>query len=199
MAVKTLKVGSSFEEKVDFLSEAEMMKRFDHKVGKENCVMKTTWNRIILMVTSKIATPKHGSPPLENGQTFIVNIYKARLSRILWNCLEFARATSPSTLSWSTCSTGTWRHIYWQGTLQYEDIHIYLQGEVLIEDIHTGKLQCYMKTWKHIYSQGTVLCGNLKTWLFTVQCHMKTWRHFYLQGIHIVKTWRHTYSQGTVL
>jgi hypothetical protein len=32
VAVKTLKVGSSFEEKVDFLSEAEMMKRFDHKV-----------------------------------------------------------------------------------------------------------------------------------------------------------------------
>ena len=30
--MKTLKVGSSFEEKVDFLSEAEMMKRFDHKV-----------------------------------------------------------------------------------------------------------------------------------------------------------------------
>ena len=31
MAVKTLKEGSSVEEKIDFLSEAEMMKRFDHK------------------------------------------------------------------------------------------------------------------------------------------------------------------------
>ena len=26
-----MKIGSSLEEKVDFLSEAEMMKRFDHK------------------------------------------------------------------------------------------------------------------------------------------------------------------------
>ena len=31
VAVKTLKEGSSVEEKIDFLSEAEMMKRFDHK------------------------------------------------------------------------------------------------------------------------------------------------------------------------
>ena len=31
VAVKSLKVGSSIEEKLDFLSEAEMMKRFDHK------------------------------------------------------------------------------------------------------------------------------------------------------------------------
>lgn len=31
VAVKTLKKGSSTEEKVDFLSEAEVMKRFDHK------------------------------------------------------------------------------------------------------------------------------------------------------------------------
>ena len=31
IAVKTLKEGSSVEEKIDFLSEAEMMKRFDHK------------------------------------------------------------------------------------------------------------------------------------------------------------------------
>ena len=31
VAVKTLKVGSTVEEKIDFLSEAEMMKRFDHK------------------------------------------------------------------------------------------------------------------------------------------------------------------------
>lgn len=31
VAVKTLKVGSTTEEKVDFLSEAEVMKRFDHK------------------------------------------------------------------------------------------------------------------------------------------------------------------------
>ena len=31
VAVKTLKVGSSVEEKIDFLSEADMMKRFDHK------------------------------------------------------------------------------------------------------------------------------------------------------------------------
>ncbi len=31
VAVKTLKVGSTVEEKVDFLSEAEMMKRFHHK------------------------------------------------------------------------------------------------------------------------------------------------------------------------
>ena len=31
MAVKTLKEGSSVEEKIDFLSEVEMMKRFDHK------------------------------------------------------------------------------------------------------------------------------------------------------------------------
>ena len=31
MAVKTLKVGSNIEEKIDFLSEADMMKRFDHK------------------------------------------------------------------------------------------------------------------------------------------------------------------------
>ena len=31
VAVKTLKVGSSIDEKIDFLSEAEMMKRFDHK------------------------------------------------------------------------------------------------------------------------------------------------------------------------
>ncbi|XP_077982551.1 uncharacterized protein LOC144437483 [Glandiceps talaboti] len=30
VAVKTLKVGSSLEDKLDFLSEAEMMKRFDH-------------------------------------------------------------------------------------------------------------------------------------------------------------------------
>ncbi len=31
MAVKTLKVGSTLEQKVDFLSEAEVMKRFEHK------------------------------------------------------------------------------------------------------------------------------------------------------------------------
>ncbi|KAH8018674.1 hypothetical protein HPB51_010395 [Rhipicephalus microplus] len=31
VAVKTLKVGAIIEEKLDFLSEAEMMKRFDHK------------------------------------------------------------------------------------------------------------------------------------------------------------------------
>ncbi len=31
VAVKTLKVGSTVEEKIDFLSEAEMMKRFNHK------------------------------------------------------------------------------------------------------------------------------------------------------------------------
>ena len=31
VAVKTLKVGSTVEEKLDFLSEAEMMKRFNHK------------------------------------------------------------------------------------------------------------------------------------------------------------------------
>ena len=31
VAVKTLKVGSTVEEKIDFLSEAEMMKRFEHK------------------------------------------------------------------------------------------------------------------------------------------------------------------------
>ena len=31
VAVKTLKLGSSVDEKIDFLSEAEMMKRFDHK------------------------------------------------------------------------------------------------------------------------------------------------------------------------
>ena len=31
VAVKTLKVGSSLEEKIDFLSEADMMKRFDHR------------------------------------------------------------------------------------------------------------------------------------------------------------------------
>ena len=31
MAVKTLKEGSSVEEKIDFLSEAEMMKRFEHR------------------------------------------------------------------------------------------------------------------------------------------------------------------------
>lgn len=31
VAVKTLKVGSTMEEKLDFLSEAEVMKRFDHK------------------------------------------------------------------------------------------------------------------------------------------------------------------------
>ena len=31
VAVKTLKIGSSVDEKIDFLSEAEMMKRFDHK------------------------------------------------------------------------------------------------------------------------------------------------------------------------
>ena len=31
MAVKTLKEGSTVEEKIDFLSEAEIMKRFDHK------------------------------------------------------------------------------------------------------------------------------------------------------------------------
>ena len=31
VAVKTLKTGSSLEEKVDFLSEADIMKRFDHK------------------------------------------------------------------------------------------------------------------------------------------------------------------------
>ena len=31
MAVKTLKTGSTVEEKLDFLSEADMMKRFDHK------------------------------------------------------------------------------------------------------------------------------------------------------------------------
>ena len=29
--MKTLKLGSSVDEKIDFLSEAEMMKRFDHK------------------------------------------------------------------------------------------------------------------------------------------------------------------------
>lgn len=29
--MKTLKVGSTSEEKLDFLSEAEVMKRFDHK------------------------------------------------------------------------------------------------------------------------------------------------------------------------
>jgi serine/threonine protein kinase len=31
VAVKTLKVGSTLEEKLDFLSEAEVMKRFEHK------------------------------------------------------------------------------------------------------------------------------------------------------------------------
>ena len=31
VAVKTLKAGSSVEEKIDFLSEADMMKRFEHK------------------------------------------------------------------------------------------------------------------------------------------------------------------------
>ena len=31
VAVKTLKIGSSVDEKIDFLSEAEIMKRFDHK------------------------------------------------------------------------------------------------------------------------------------------------------------------------
>ena len=31
VAVKTLKTGSTIEEKIDFLSEADMMKRFDHK------------------------------------------------------------------------------------------------------------------------------------------------------------------------
>jgi serine/threonine protein kinase len=31
VAVKTLKVGSSMVEKLDFLSEAEVMKRFEHK------------------------------------------------------------------------------------------------------------------------------------------------------------------------
>lgn len=31
VAVKTLKIGSDTEEKLDFLSEAESMKRFDHK------------------------------------------------------------------------------------------------------------------------------------------------------------------------
>ena len=31
VAVKTLKTGSSVEEKIDFLSEADMMKRFDHR------------------------------------------------------------------------------------------------------------------------------------------------------------------------
>lgn len=31
VAVKTLKVGSTMEEKLDFLSEAEVMKRFEHK------------------------------------------------------------------------------------------------------------------------------------------------------------------------
>ena len=31
VAFKTLKEGSSVEEKIDFLSEAEMMKRFEHK------------------------------------------------------------------------------------------------------------------------------------------------------------------------
>ena len=29
--MKTLKAGSSVEEKIDFLSEADMMKRFEHK------------------------------------------------------------------------------------------------------------------------------------------------------------------------
>ncbi len=31
VAVKTLKTGSSLEEKLDFLGEADMMKRFDHR------------------------------------------------------------------------------------------------------------------------------------------------------------------------
>ena len=31
VAVKTLKVGSTVDEKLDFLSEAAMMKRFNHK------------------------------------------------------------------------------------------------------------------------------------------------------------------------
>lgn len=31
VAVKTLKVGSSCEQKLDFLGEAEVMKRFEHK------------------------------------------------------------------------------------------------------------------------------------------------------------------------
>lgn len=31
VAVKTLKTGSSIEEKIDFLSEADIMKRFDHR------------------------------------------------------------------------------------------------------------------------------------------------------------------------
>ncbi len=31
VAVKTLKTGSTVDEKLDFLSEADMMKRFDHK------------------------------------------------------------------------------------------------------------------------------------------------------------------------
>ena len=32
VAVKTLKVGSNYEDKLSFLSEAEMMKRFEHRV-----------------------------------------------------------------------------------------------------------------------------------------------------------------------
>lgn len=31
VAVKTLKIGSTMEEKLDFLSEAEVMKRLEHK------------------------------------------------------------------------------------------------------------------------------------------------------------------------
>ena len=31
VAVKTMKEGSTVDEKIDFLSEAEMMKRFEHK------------------------------------------------------------------------------------------------------------------------------------------------------------------------
>ena len=31
VAVKTVKSGSSSDEKIDFLSEADMMKRFDHR------------------------------------------------------------------------------------------------------------------------------------------------------------------------
>ena len=31
VAVKTLKTGSSLDEKIDFLSEADIMKRFEHR------------------------------------------------------------------------------------------------------------------------------------------------------------------------
>ncbi len=56
MAVKTLKVGSTNDVKIDFLSEAEMMKRFEHRVTFKKSKLKIKVVFIVLILTTKTIT-----------------------------------------------------------------------------------------------------------------------------------------------